>query len=325
VGAIAPVRRLTIIIKYLEVKTEKLMFFNVLRTFTKRYPFHIPRASLLERLPNVPDNFGIFQSKSGIRYVAYPNGSDFIVKNIFWLGDFDPWVATVLKCLAHPDEVVCDIGAYIGDTSLPLANCMGSLGHIYCFEPVPLLYECLEKNVKANSISCITSIPLALSDRPGKLKLDPGGDLGMSQIVEENQLNSRQNSIEVNVTTFDLWMKDSGIAQVAVVKIDVEDHELEVLKGMKDTLSKHHIGSIVFERRQDCDTTDAVVQLLQRHGYRIFRIYKGILKTEVVELGCSATYLKKTYDYVAVIENSEFERRLLSCPTVRLTAKSRVV
>lgn len=322
-GAIAPVRRLTII-KYLEVKTEKLMFFNVLRTITKRYPFQTPRASLLERLPNVPDNFGIFQSKSGIRYVAYPNGSDLIVKNLFWLGDFDPWVGTVLKCLAHPDEVVCDIGAYIGDTSLPIANGMGSLGHIYCFEPVPLLYECLEKNVKANSISCITLIPLALSDSPGKLKLDiPDDELGMSRIVEENELNSVPNSIEVNVTTFDLWMKDSGIAQVAVVKIDVEDHELEVLKGMEDTLSKHQIGSIVFERHKDCDTTDAVVQLLQRHGYRIFRIYKGILKTEVVELGCSASF-RKTSDYVAVIEDSEFERRLLSCPTVRSTAKSRV-
>jgi FkbM family methyltransferase len=200
---------------------------------------------------------------------------------------------------------------------------MGSLGHIYCFEPVPLLYECLEKNVKANSISCITLIPLALSDSPGKLKLDiQGGELGMSRIVEENQLNSLQNSIEVNVTTFDLWMKDSGIAQVAVVKIDVEDHELEVLKGMEDSLSKHHIGSIVFERHKDCDTTDAVVQLLQRHGYKIFRIYKGLLKTEVVELGCSANF-KKTSDYVAVIENSEFERRLLSSPTVRATAKLR--
>ena len=292
------------------------MLFKIFRALTKRYPFQTPRASLLRHLPDVPNNFGMFQIKDGVKYVAYPTGSDIIVKSLFWLGNFDPWVSTVLKYLVHPDEVVCDIGAYIGDTAIPLAQCVGSSGHIYCFEPVPLLYECLEKNLRANSVSCITSIPLALSDHPGQLKLHiPKQQLGRSRIMEEKQLNSIQESTEVSVTTFDLWMKNSGIAQVAVVKIDVESHELEVLKGMEDTLSAHHIGSIVFERHRHCEPTDPVVQLLHYYGYKIFRIHKGIIKTEIVELGCSA-HLRKTSDYVAVIENSEFEHRLISCLTV---------
>ena len=292
------------------------MFFssylvNALRAFTKHYPFQTPRASLFKLLPKIPDNLGTIQAKGGIKYAGYPGGGDdYIVKSLFWFGDFDPWVGAVLQSLVRPGEIVCDIGAYIGDTALPLAHCVGHSGHIYCFEPVPFLQKCIEKNVTANNFDCITSVSLALSDRSGTLKLAlPKGKLGDSGIVEEGELNSLEETIDVEVTTFDSWRQANGIAQVAVAKVDVELHELEVLKGMEDALSAHHVGSVVFERHESCNEDDPVFQLLHRYGYKVFRIHKGNVKTEVVELGQAARF-RETSDYVAVIENSEFEQRL---------------
>ena len=43
------------------------------------------------------------------------------------------------------------------------------------------------------------------------------------------------------------WLKDNGISQVAVCKVDVEGHELEVFEGMKNSLNAGQIGNIVFE------------------------------------------------------------------------------
>ncbi|MDZ8051093.1 MAG: FkbM family methyltransferase [Aulosira sp. ZfuVER01] len=287
------------------------MILAALRRFTKHYPFQQPRESLLRRLPDVPIDFGSFEAKNGIKYNAYLSGQDYIVKNLFWFGDFEPWITFMISCLVQPGEVVCDIGANIGDTALQILPYVGSSGHIYCFEPVPLLQSCLTENLKANQVSCITLVPKALSNCLGKLTMAvEATQPGCSQIVKDNNTHSVNESIAVEVTTFDAWFKDSDVCQVAVCKIDVEGHELEVVEGMKDCLKAGKIGSIVFERYEGCNINDPVVQLLCEHHYKVFRIYKSFLKTKVVELLDDRTYYRGTIDYVAVLAGSIFEERL---------------
>ncbi|UIE37502.1 FkbM family methyltransferase [Leptodesmis sichuanensis] len=261
------------------------MILAALRALTKYYPFQQPRANLLNRLPDVPTDFGMFEAKHGIKYVAFPCGQDYIVKNLFWFGDFEPWITTAIRCLVRPGEVVCDIGANIGDTALQILPYVGSLGRIYCFEPVPFLQECLTKNLKANGVSCVTLVPKALSNFSGQLPMTvEGTHFGLARITKDNDTNLRQENIQVDVTTFDTWLKHSDISQIAVCKIDVEDHELEVLEGMKNSLNASQIGSIVFERHGEFDASDPVVQLLNNYHYRLFRIYKGFLRIEAIEL-----------------------------------------
>src|SRR5437763_173826 len=102
------------------------MFHAVLRALTRRYPFQTPRASLLRRLPDVPADGGALTARGGIRYPAYPPGGDLVVKNLYWFGDFDPWVGRTLARLVRPGDIACDVGANIGDTTLPLARTVGS-------------------------------------------------------------------------------------------------------------------------------------------------------------------------------------------------------
>lgn len=286
------------------------MVLSYLRTVTKYYPFQQPRASLLKRLPDVPKEFGCFQAKNGIKYVAYPCGQDYIVKNLFWFGDFEPWITFMIRCLIKSGEVVCDIGANIGDTALQILPYLGSSGHIYCFEPVPVLQACLVENLKANNVSSISLVPKVLSNCCGQLIMTvPVTQPGWSKIINNNT-DSVSENIEIEVITFDDWLKESNISQVAVCKVDVEGHELEVFEGMKNSLRAGKIGSIIFERHQQCNTTDAVVKFLYDFNYKIFRIYKSFLKTEALELLNHQTYLRKTADYIAVLEGSIFEQRL---------------
>ncbi|MBE9055489.1 FkbM family methyltransferase [Sphaerospermopsis sp. LEGE 08334] len=297
------------------------MILNILRAFTKHYPFQQPRASLLRRLPDVPSNFGEFEAKYGIKYASYSYGQDYIVKNLFWFGDFEPWITVVIGCLIQHGDVFCDIGANIGDTSLQVIPFVGSSGHIYCFEPVPRLQVCLRENLNANRISCATLIPKALSNFSGKLTMtvdliQPGWshinknneDTNLSTLPEIKE--PTHENIKVDTTTFDAWLEESDISQVALCKIDVEGHELEVLEGMKEALNKRKIGSIVFERHKHCNATDPVIQLLHTYDYRLFRIYKSFLKTKVVDLFSKSNNLRVTPDYVAVLKNSVFEERL---------------
>ena len=287
------------------------MFLTGLRALTRCYPFQVARGSLSARLPDVPRGVGAFQAKRKIKYVAYATGQDFIVKNLFWFGEFEPWVIMVIGFLVRPNEVVCDIGANMGDTALQLFSYVGSSVYIYCFEPVPLLCKCLSENLKANHVSSVIIVPYALSDWSGQsIMVIPKKEPGHSSLIDAARPNLCQETIKVEVTTLDTWLRKSGIPQVACCKIDVEGHELEVLRGMKDALNSRCIGSIVFERHKDCDARDPVIELLCHHNYRVFRLYKGLLKVGVVELGYKRKYLQKTDDYVAVIEGSVFEERL---------------
>jgi FkbM family methyltransferase len=287
------------------------MILNAVRALLRYYPFMQPRASLLRRLPDVPSDFGTFKAKHGITYIAYPSGQDYIVKNLFWLGDFEPWITTVIGCLVRPGEIVCDVGANVGDTALQISSYVGSSGHIYCFEPVPLLQTCLTENLKANHVSHVTLIPKALSNCSGQLTMTvETTHPGRSRIAREDKTNSVHENIEVEVTTFDSWLKDSDISEVAVCKLDVEGHELEVLEGMENALNAAQIGSVVFERHKHCDATDPVLELLRNHNYRLFKIYKGFLRIEAVELQDDRTYLRETADYVAVLEGSIFQDRI---------------
>src|SRR5262249_37240789 len=137
----------------------------------RQYPFQTPRASLLRRLPDVPAT-GSFTARGGVRYTAYPPGGDHVVKSLYWFGDFDPWVGRTLARLVSPGEIVCDVGASIGDTALPLAAHVGPTGHVYAFEPFPAARECLMANIRANGCANVTVIEHALSDASGEVGLD---------------------------------------------------------------------------------------------------------------------------------------------------------
>ncbi len=288
------------------------MLLRILRSFTKIYPFLHPRGSILNRLPDVPNDFGTFKARNGIKYAAFPSGQDYIVKNLFWFGEFEPWVTSIIARLIEPGEIVCDIGANIGDSALQIISYLGSFGHIYCFEPVPMLHECLKENLKANNIPNITLVPKALSNFSGKLNMivlknQPGG----SKIINyDSDNNSEDENIEVEVTTFDEWLDQKSITNIAVCKIDVECHELEVIEGMKNSLKEGKVGSIVFERFTQHIDSDVVTNLLSDYNFKIYRIYKSFHKILVLEQFSNKKYFRGTFDHVAVLKGSIYEKRL---------------
>ncbi len=65
----------------------------------------------------------------------------------------------------HPGQVVLDLGANIGYFTLLFARQVGDSGHVYAFEPGPLSFLLLKKNIAANAYRNITPINKAVSDK----------------------------------------------------------------------------------------------------------------------------------------------------------------
>jgi FkbM family methyltransferase len=142
------------------------------------------------------------------------------------------------------DKTVLDIGANIGNHSIFFAN---KFKNVYAFEPNPVTYEVLKINCTfAAEQKNITTVNVGLSDKEGSLPFYINrSNIGGSQIIDVNHKSSK-DTIQINVKTLDqlIELKD---ASVALVKIDVEGHELNVLKGAKDTISRN-MPAILFEQ-----------------------------------------------------------------------------
>ena len=291
---------------------------TILRQITRHYPLNRPRKPLLDILPDVERN-GEFSMKAGLRLRAYPGGGDYICKEAYWFGDFDPWVDRTLRRLAKPGDIAIDIGANIGTTTLCLARSVGSAGRVISFEPMPSNFAMLCSNVEANGFQHVDICSVALSDRVGTAcMLESNGRAGqarMEDVASDSGKNSwlghgKDKRVEVNTSTFDWWVESQKIRSVSVCKIDVEGFEEMVLKGMRKTLQKQLIEAFVVERHVGWETVhDSMFDLFRRTRYRLYRVDKGLRAVVYSPLG-SRPSGQPSHNFVAALPGSEAMRRI---------------
>lgn len=119
---------------------------------------------------------------------------------------------------------VLDIGAYTGLYSLIAdeLNCT-----VHAFEPNPVVFNRLLANCEKNGADVLCH-NLAVSDHSGEV-----GFCGRPGVKLTSAGQVRPGSGTYTVTVDGL-----GLTDVAAIKIDVEGHEPEVLKGATETLKR---------------------------------------------------------------------------------------
>ena len=275
------------------------------RAITRLYPLNTPRASILARLPAIPEAQGDIVGKGGHIFRGYYHKGDDISHSLYWLGDFDPWVGATLRKLARPGEIALDIGANIGVTALELARAVGPQGRVFCFEPMPENLHHLRANVDANATANIEVEPVALSDVDGQARFNFNSTFPGRSTV--GPLDPSAPAGTVRVLAFDTWAHERGFDHFGVAKIDVEGHEEKVFAGMAKTLAGQKIESFLFERHLPPNTqSDAVIRLLEASGYDVFRIFKGPLRAYYVPAN-QAFSGRPTSDFVAVLPGKRLD------------------
>lgn len=138
----------------------------------------------------------------------------------------------LLRSLSKP--VVLDIGANIGNHTLAFATVAS---HVHAFEPIPFIQEVLQQNVEQNGLANITVHRLALSDKDdtATIHLDKTGNFGASSFDKGNAI---AEAVIVKRRRGDALLDELGVERIDLVKIDVEAHELYVLRGLLETLKR---------------------------------------------------------------------------------------
>jgi FkbM family methyltransferase len=155
-----------------------------------------------------------------------------------------------------------DIGANIGVYSLYASELRIN---VTAFEPCRDNFERLLKNRLANDLD-FSAHPFAFGDTPGKSAFKiPVRGVGMSggQVGEARDELGRPfepvESYDVTVRTIDDTAKEIGVPNY--IKIDVDGHELAIIRGGVNTLQNPALRSVLVEAngKKDADEIERVM------------------------------------------------------------------
>lgn len=186
-----------------------------------------------------------------------PDRNDYIQREIFRSKTFyELDVLEEVGRLPIGDGVVCDIGANIGNHSLYFSIILGR--KVFAFEPVRETFELLASNVCLNrcedSIE-LFNLALGAAMASGAMTLTPG-NLGASKFV-------RSPSGDTSMATLDASLPTG--TEVALVKIDVEGSEYDVLVGASNTIKR--CNPLLIIEAQSHLAYVKIARLLEPMGY----------------------------------------------------------
>jgi FkbM family methyltransferase len=196
---------------------------------------------------------------------------------------FDPaqWPgAEIVRRLVSAGDVVVDAGANIGYVSVLLARWVGPEGTVYSFEPVPETFSLLCSNMRALKLPQVRECGVALSSCDGLGAMSvPAYAEGGENFYEARLTASAVGPRVVPVRRLDEMLREEP-RPVRFMKIDVEGHELEVVRGSLSRLRRDH-PALYIEMSGMPDEPGpgrALGELLASLGYAPHRLHRGRLQ-----------------------------------------------
>jgi len=160
-----------------------------------------------------------------------------------WRGQYERPLQHWLQKHVRIGSVCLDVGAADGYFALLMAKLAGPPGRVYAFEPgpqCPLIAQHFEWN-KSQALATLE--------------------------VYQKLVVAADDPADEKSVSIDRIVRDGSIARVNVAKIDVEGAELDVLRGMAQTLERDHPHLFIEVHSKELERE--VLQLTKRCGYTL--------------------------------------------------------
>jgi FkbM family methyltransferase len=165
-----------------------------------------------------------------------------------------------------PDDLIFDIGAYCGVTAYHLSRRVPK-GKVYSFEPDPINFELLKRNIERHGLKNVTPLPFGISDKTEEA----------AAFLSEGTMGSRLERHSTRITVGDansvptLSLADActlyGVPELA--KVDIEGSEIEMLAAAAPFLRSHPM-QLAIDTNHFVDgalTASVVEDILESCGY----------------------------------------------------------
>lgn len=219
----------------------------------------------------------------------------------------------IFRLLPERDAVLFDLGAHHGEWSATvLRDWPGTVRAVHAFEPSQENCAWMKQFLIAQAPDALRSLliwPFAVSSNAGHATLygdRPGS--GLASLVHrdlEHMALAHEPTSEVETITLDDHAERHGIDRIDFMKMDIEGHELDALKGAERLLKNGMIRALSFEFG-GCNIDSRTFfrdfwKLLTPLGFSFYRILPG---AELLPIRKYNEHLERfaTTNYVAAIQ-----------------------
>ena len=177
--------------------------------------------------------------------------------------------------------VVFDVGANRGQYATLALSIFGQNSRIYAFEPSQNAFRSLS-SISSQNISPFL-LGLGATKQETQIYYDEEGSVRASLYpnIDYSKYQRKLSSTQtIQLTTLDDFCDEQKIKAIDFVKIDVEGHELEVLKGAKTLIESKKIKFIQFEFGIAAIESKIFLKdfFTTLKGYKIYRILQNGLQ-----------------------------------------------
>ena len=207
-------------------------------------------------------------------------------------------------------DLVIDIGANIGDTTVLMALAAGSSGITLGFEPNPLVYKILEKNASLNKEKQnIVTLPYAITVKEEEFfyisseASFANGGISPTKKSRHGKFIYSEKIKGINLEA--LLEKDYSekLKNLSFIKIDTEGYDKEIIKSISGIIEKYRpvivAESFKYSTREEKTELYNVIKI---HNYEIFYFEDFNVNARIIKLEKSSdlTNYEKTINIYAV-------------------------
>jgi FkbM family methyltransferase len=175
---------------------------------------------------------------------------------------FEKFILSFVKHFIDPHKNILDIGANIGVHSIVYSRY--TIGKIYAFEPQPLVFNLLKKNIELNTCNTIFPYNYGASDRDDTFFMNANYDEKINHGAF-SICNKQNIGINIECKKID----NLELTNIGYIKIDVEGHELNVLLGLQNTIL-NNLPNIMIEIHDSSPTKYDVLFFIEKMGYKYY-------------------------------------------------------
>jgi FkbM family methyltransferase len=212
--------------------------------------------------PLIPDLGYIRLKQCRHGRMVYNVNDIYVGRSLDLYGEYSEGETAVFDQLVKPGDVVVEVGANIGTSTVWFGQRVGPSGAVIAFEPQRVCFQILCANVALNALTIVNAIQQAVGAQRGSInvpmiKTDTPNNFGGLELTDPAAPRGQQVPL--------VRLDDLRLGRCNLLKVDVEGMELSVLQGGAETIRR--LRPVLYVENDRPHLSGPLVKFIDSLGY----------------------------------------------------------